>query len=239
MGADDYHKDRIANRKLHPETLMMGYGYAPGLSEGSLKPPIFLTSTFVFETAQQGKDFFDLTSGRRRPAARREDRPRLFPFQQPQPRDPGRPAGDLGPGRALRRVLQRHGGDRDDAARVPEARRHRSAQPTPLWRHGDPPEEPDGGVRRHGVRLSRRHRTASHGGDGAEAAAVGRVGLILVETPANPDQRPRRSRRRPPRSPPSSRRTRATVRRSSSTTRCSARCSRRRCGMAPTSPCAR
>jgi methionine-gamma-lyase len=64
---DNYHKDRIANRRLHPETLMMGYGYAPGLSEGSLKPPIFLTSTFVFENAQQGKDFFDLTSGRRQP----------------------------------------------------------------------------------------------------------------------------------------------------------------------------
>jgi len=64
---DSYHKDRIANRRLHPETLMMGYGYAPGLSEGSLKPPIFLTSTFVFENAQQGKDFFDLTSGRRQP----------------------------------------------------------------------------------------------------------------------------------------------------------------------------
>ena len=65
MANDNYHKDRIANRRLHPETLMMGYGYAPGLSEGSLKPPIFLTSTFVFENAQQGKDFFDLTSGRR------------------------------------------------------------------------------------------------------------------------------------------------------------------------------
>jgi methionine-gamma-lyase len=64
---DSYHRDRIANRQLHPETLMMGYGYAPGLSEGSLKPPIFLTSTFVFENAQQGKDFFDLTSGRRQP----------------------------------------------------------------------------------------------------------------------------------------------------------------------------
>jgi methionine-gamma-lyase len=64
---DSYHRDRIANRRLHPETLMMGYGYAPGLSEGSLKPPIFLTSTFVFENAQQGKDFFDLTSGRRQP----------------------------------------------------------------------------------------------------------------------------------------------------------------------------
>jgi hypothetical protein len=64
---DNYHKDPIANRRLHPETLMMGYRYAPGLSEGSLKPPIFLTSTFVFENAQQGKDFFDLTSGRRQP----------------------------------------------------------------------------------------------------------------------------------------------------------------------------
>jgi len=54
--ADDYHKDRIANRRLHPETLMMGYGYAPGLSEGSLKPPIFfLTSTFVFENASKAR----------------------------------------------------------------------------------------------------------------------------------------------------------------------------------------
>jgi methionine-gamma-lyase len=67
MSNNSYHRDRIANRRLHPETLMMGYGYAPGLSEGSLKPPIFLTSTFVFETAQQGKDFFDLTAGRRQP----------------------------------------------------------------------------------------------------------------------------------------------------------------------------
>lgn len=67
MTDDNYHKDRIANRRLHPETMMMGYGYAPGLSEGSLKPPIFLTSTFVFQNAQQGKDFFDLTSGRRQP----------------------------------------------------------------------------------------------------------------------------------------------------------------------------
>ncbi len=67
MSDDSYHKDRIANRKLHPETLMMGFGYSPAMSEGSLKPPIFLTSTFVFENAQQGKDFFDFTSGRRQP----------------------------------------------------------------------------------------------------------------------------------------------------------------------------
>ena len=50
---------------LKPETQMMGYGFDPSLSEGSLKPPIFLTSTFVFKTAQDGKDFFDYTSGRR------------------------------------------------------------------------------------------------------------------------------------------------------------------------------
>ena len=36
---------------------MMGYGYAPGLSEGSLKPPIFLTSTFVFENASKARIF--------------------------------------------------------------------------------------------------------------------------------------------------------------------------------------
>jgi len=55
----------LNNHALHPETLMMGYGYSPALSEGALKPPVFLTSTFVFESAQQGKDLFDVTAGRR------------------------------------------------------------------------------------------------------------------------------------------------------------------------------
>jgi methionine-gamma-lyase len=65
---DSYHKRKIGKHVLKPETQMMGYGYDPTLSEGSLKPPIFLTSTFVFKTAQDGKDFFDYTSGRREPA---------------------------------------------------------------------------------------------------------------------------------------------------------------------------
>jgi methionine-gamma-lyase len=39
---------------------MMGYGYAPGLSEDSLKPPIFLTSTFVFENASKARIFSTL-----------------------------------------------------------------------------------------------------------------------------------------------------------------------------------
>ncbi len=65
MGKDKYHKTRVGGRVLRPETQMMGYGYDPSLSEGALKPPIFLTSTFVFRSAQDGKDFFDYTSGRK------------------------------------------------------------------------------------------------------------------------------------------------------------------------------
>ncbi len=63
--ADTYHKRTIGQRTLAPETQMMGFGFEPHLSEGSLKPPVFLTSTFVFRTAQDGKDFFDYTSGRK------------------------------------------------------------------------------------------------------------------------------------------------------------------------------
>ena len=56
--------DRLGNHQLHPETLMLGYGYDPQLSEGSVKPPVFLTSTFVFRTAEDGRDFFDYMAGR-------------------------------------------------------------------------------------------------------------------------------------------------------------------------------
>jgi methionine-gamma-lyase len=67
MKEDRYHKHRLANHVLHPETLMLGYGYDPLLSEGAVKPPVFLTSTFVFRSAEEGRDFFDYTSGRREP----------------------------------------------------------------------------------------------------------------------------------------------------------------------------
>jgi methionine-gamma-lyase len=63
----NYRNRQLSNHELHPETQMMGYGYSPHLSEGALKPPVFLTSTFVFKNAQAGKDFFDFTSGRRTP----------------------------------------------------------------------------------------------------------------------------------------------------------------------------
>ena len=55
----------IGNHQLSPATLMMGHGFDPVLSEGSLKPPIFLTSTFVFENAAEGKRFFEGITGKR------------------------------------------------------------------------------------------------------------------------------------------------------------------------------
>ena len=55
----------IGGKELSPATLMMGLGYDPMLSEGSLKPPIFLTSTFAFESAAAGKRFFEHITGKR------------------------------------------------------------------------------------------------------------------------------------------------------------------------------
>lgn len=56
---------KIAGRELKPSTLMMGHGYDPVLSEGSLKPPIFLTSTFAFPSAADGKRHFEGITGKR------------------------------------------------------------------------------------------------------------------------------------------------------------------------------
>jgi methionine-gamma-lyase len=64
-----YHKRQIGAHQLSPQTLMMSYGYDPKLSEGAVKPPLFLSSTFVFATAEDGARFFDITSGRVRPGA--------------------------------------------------------------------------------------------------------------------------------------------------------------------------
>lgn len=53
------------NKHLHPESLMMSYGYTPSLSEGAIKCPIFQTSTFVFRNALEGKRFFEVAYGLR------------------------------------------------------------------------------------------------------------------------------------------------------------------------------
>jgi methionine-gamma-lyase len=55
----------LNGRQMKPSTLMMGHGYDPALSEGSLKAPIFLTSTFAFESAAAGKRHFEGITGMR------------------------------------------------------------------------------------------------------------------------------------------------------------------------------
>jgi methionine-gamma-lyase len=67
-GSETRHKPKpdireIGGRRLKPSTMMMGYGYDAALSEGALKPPIFLTSTFVFENAAAGKRHFEGVTG--------------------------------------------------------------------------------------------------------------------------------------------------------------------------------
>ena len=58
-------RTQLGGRELSPATLMMGHGYDPILSEGSLKAPIFLTSTFAFENAAAGKRHFEGITGKR------------------------------------------------------------------------------------------------------------------------------------------------------------------------------
>ncbi len=64
------HPRKVGARNMHPESLMMSHGYDPQLSEGAIKSPIFMTSTFVFKTAEEGKSFFEVAYGLR------EKRPR-------------------------------------------------------------------------------------------------------------------------------------------------------------------
>lgn len=53
------------DKHFQPETLMMSHGYRPEWSEGAVKCPIFQTSTFVFKSAEEGKQFFEVAYGLR------------------------------------------------------------------------------------------------------------------------------------------------------------------------------
>ncbi|MAT53632.1 MAG: methionine gamma-lyase [Saprospirales bacterium] len=55
----------MKKHQFRPESLMMSYGYKPEWSEGAIKCPIFQTSTFVFQSAEEGKAFFELAYGLR------------------------------------------------------------------------------------------------------------------------------------------------------------------------------
>ena len=160
MSYDSYHKRKIGKHVLKPETQMMGFGYDPSLSEGSLKPPIFLTSTFVFKTAQDGKDFFDFTSGRREPVAGQSSGLVYSRFNNPNLEvledrlalwEEGETAAVFSSGMSAIST-----GDLDACA---SGRRH-SDEPAPVWRHRDPDREDIARIRRERRRASRRGMTA-------------------------------------------------------------------------------
>jgi len=47
----------VTDHPLHPDTLAVGHGYDPADAWGAAKPPIVLTSTYVYPSAQAAKDF--------------------------------------------------------------------------------------------------------------------------------------------------------------------------------------
>ena len=115
MAEKKWRKRTLGNRPLKPETLMMGYGYDPMLSEGSLKPPQFQTSTFVFKSAQDGKDFFATIQGRRKLGPDEEPGLIYSRFNNPNLEVRGRPPRALGRSGNSAGVRVRHGGDLDGA----------------------------------------------------------------------------------------------------------------------------
>ena len=123
-----YRHRTIGNHVLRPETLMMSYGYEPRLSEGSVKCPLFQTSTFVFERAEDGKAFFELAYGLRE--KRRAEEPGLIYSRINNP-DLEILEDRLGLWDGAEfdaRVLERHGGDLDHLVDLPAPGRRAGAQ---------------------------------------------------------------------------------------------------------------
>lgn len=73
MRSHDYRKvQRALKKKYRPESLASTYGYDPALSEGAIVPPIFLSSTFVFKSAEEAKRSFELAYHLRKKRPREE-----------------------------------------------------------------------------------------------------------------------------------------------------------------------
>jgi len=65
MHKNSYKKTKIGEHNLSLETQMMSFGYDPFMSEGAVKPPVFLTSTFAFKSAEDGAEFFEVATGKK------------------------------------------------------------------------------------------------------------------------------------------------------------------------------
>ena len=181
-----YRHRSIGDHLLHPETLMMSYGYDPKLSEGSVKCPLFQTSTFVFDRAEAGKAFFEVAYGLRK--QRRAEEPGLIYSRINNP--------DL-------EILEDRLGLWDGAEAALVFSSGMAAISTTLWTflrpgdvlvHSEPLYGgteflvqnilPQFGIRPAGFSAGAGGRTVADAI--AEAGGSGPIGAILLETPANP-----------------------------------------------------
>ncbi len=186
MAQKTWRKRMLGNRPIAPETLMMGYGYDPHLSEGSLKPPQFQTSTFVFKSAEDGKNFFAAMQGRRKLGPDEEPGLVYSRFNNPN-----------------LEVLEDRLAIWDEAEAALAFASGMAAISTCLWaflRPGDVVLQsqpiyggtetlihsilPEFGVKQVGFEAE--HGVAAMRAAAEEAKKLGRVGAIFLETPANP-----------------------------------------------------
>ena len=135
---------------------MLSYGYDPKLSEGAVKPPVFLTSTFVFGSAEEGRTSSTMPRGARSrpkvPAPASSTRASTTPTARSS-----RTGSRSTRARNLRAVFLRHVGDlHDDPGLRPPRRRH-PAFPAALRRNRNAAVAHDGGFR-HRLRRLRRWR---------------------------------------------------------------------------------
>ena len=186
MSEKKWRKRNLGNRPLKPETLMMGYGYDPMLSEGSLKPPQFQTSTFVFRSAEDGKNFFATQQGRRKLGPDEEPGLIYSRFNNPN-----------------LEVLEDRLALWDEAEAALAFASGMAAISTALWAYLRPGDVvlqsrpiyggtetlihsilPEFGIGQ--VAFEAEHGPEAIMAAAAEAKAKGRVGAIFIETPANP-----------------------------------------------------
>jgi methionine-gamma-lyase len=179
-------KTHIGNHMLHPETLMLNYGYDPQLSEGAVKPPVFLTFDFVFRTTEDGKDFFDYVAGRREPPEGMGAGLVYSRFNHPNSEIVEDRLAVYERCGVLRVVLVRHVGDCDHDPRVRAARRRYPAFAAALWRDGNPVCEDACGLSIGAVGFCRRHRRSRGQAGCGGRHAQGPGCDDFIETPANP-----------------------------------------------------
>jgi len=169
---------------FHPESLMMTYGFRPEWSEGAASPPIFQTSTFVFPSAAVGAHCFEVAYGLAEPLP--DEHPDLIYSRINNPNLE----------MAEDRLALWDGAD--TAALFSSGM---AAITTTLWAHLRPGDvvaasSPVYGGTHHfietvlpqfGITPVRfDHQATADGIAGSIEDAGGRLGLIYVETPANP-----------------------------------------------------